>query len=716
MKLSSIVLYLKSSIASVLILFFKVAYADSYMNIANYPYDGYDYGGATFAEGHFGSKDNDCFVIQSITRRASLSLQTLPDAPVLIICRSKDGAYSEVSNKLIGEVLYVNGNYPTVTDLNNDGLDDIFLLRSWDGDFATYIYYSLVSRPDGTYRINRNSINNPYKLTLNLQNDPLDYDGDGCMDIYNAHQILFKGDCNGGFITTTPDDSGIKGSYPWIYGTGICSGDFLGVGSKQVVITDGTESVMPINPNVIISINRSGQLTAAAPLPVPYYNKIYNAAAAHNFSCRVSDINNDGKLDIFIFTRPWSSFTNNIWVDQSYIQLYLNKGNGSFQDISATAFPAYNKNSNGSYSSILRDVNKDGFVDLIVEGPDYEGITSFSNQIWINNGDNSFKPLFKDELNNMAVADAKSLHGGINTLTRLSMLPFLKSNGPDYLTLIEDSAGKYHIDVIQPSQILINSGGVKTLFINNLGNGNISSSPTGINCGSTCSFSFDQDSSVSLMATPDSGYIFTGWSGACSGTDGCTVIMKSNQSVSGSFSPIPIFKNLTVTNVGLGSVLSSPSGINCGSTCNSFYPINSSVTLSATATPGYVFSGWSGSCFGTGACTVSMSSDKSVTATFIKSPKFTLSASVAGKGTIADISGQGINCGSTCSFSYQINTPVTLVALPQAGNTFTGWGGACSGTGSCTLVMGSDQTITATFVSSGKIYNKIFPALNLLLQ
>jgi len=686
------------------------------MNIANYPYDGYDYGGATFAEGHFGSKDNDCFVIQSITRRESLSLQTLPDAPVLIICRSKDGTYSEVSNKLIGEVLYVNGGYPAVTDINNDGIDDIFLLRSWDGNFVTHIYYSLVSKPDGTYRLNHNTIDNKYNFSLNTQNDPLDYDGDGCMDIYNANQILFKGDCNGGFLTTVPDNSSISGSYPWIYGTGICSGDFLGVGSKQVVITDGTTSVMPINPNAIISINRSGRLTAAAPLPVPYYNEIYKASAAHNFSCRASDINNDGKPDIFIFTRPWSSFTNNIWVAQSYIQLYLNKGNGIFQDISATAFPAYNKNSSGSYSSILRDVNKDGFVDLIVEGADYEGITSFGNQIWINNRDNSFKPIFKDELNNMAVADAKSLHGGINEITRLSMLPFFNSKGPDYLTLIADSAGKYHVDVISPSKILIGSSGVQTLMINNLGNGNISSSPSGINCGSTCSFSFDQDTSVSLMATPDSGYTFSGWSGACSGTDGCTVIMKSNQSVSASFSPITIYKKLTVTNAGLGSVLSSPSGINCGTTCNSFYPINTSVTLSATATPGYVFSGWSGSCFGTGDCTISMSSDKSVTATFIKAPNSTLSASVAGKGTIADFSGQGINCGSTCSFSYPINAPVTLVALPQAGYTFTGWGGACSGTGSCSLVMGSDQTITATFFSSGKIYNKILPALNLLLQ
>jgi endoglucanase len=75
---------------------------------------------------------------------------------------------------------------------------------------------------------------------------------------------------------------------------------------------------------------------------------------------------------------------------------------------------------------------------------------------------------------------------------------------------------------------------------------------------------------------------------------------------------------LTVTKAGTGSgtVTSSPSGINCGSTCSANYSSGTSVTLTAAAAGSSTFAGWSGACSGTGACTVSMTAASSVTATF----------------------------------------------------------------------------------------------------
>ena len=251
------------------------------------------------------------------------------------------------------------------------------------------------------------------------------------------------------------------------------------------------------------------------------------------------------------------------------------------------------------------------------------------------------------------------------------------------------------------------------LSVSSAGNGSITSNPSGIDCGNTCSASFNSGTSVTLTATPNSGYTFSGWSGACTGAGSCVVTMNSNQSVGASFTPIPIYKNLTVNKTGSGSVLSSPSGISCGSICNSYYLQNTPVTLFATPAQGYVFSHWSGACVGIGGCTVSMYSDQSVTATFTQAPNVTLSASVTGKGSIADFSGQGINCGSACSFSYPINAMVTLVALPQVGNTFTGWGGGCTGRGDCTLWMGANQSVSGTFLNT---YILIQPAIQLLLQ
>jgi uncharacterized repeat protein (TIGR02543 family) len=77
-------------------------------------------------------------------------------------------------------------------------------------------------------------------------------------------------------------------------------------------------------------------------------------------------------------------------------------------------------------------------------------------------------------------------------------------------------------------------GDFQTLTVTKSGTGTVTSSPAGINCGSTCSASFATNSSVTLTA---SGGTFTGWSGACSGTSTtCTVSMTQARSVTATFS------------------------------------------------------------------------------------------------------------------------------------------------------------------------------------
>ena len=77
-------------------------------------------------------------------------------------------------------------------------------------------------------------------------------------------------------------------------------------------------------------------------------------------------------------------------------------------------------------------------------------------------------------------------------------------------------------------------------------------------------------------------------------------------------------QTLTVNKSGTGSgTVTSPGGINCGSTCSYDFAYNTVVTLTATPTPPSTFGGWSGAgCSGTGTCIVTMSTAQSVTATF----------------------------------------------------------------------------------------------------
>jgi hypothetical protein len=157
--------------------------------------------------------------------------------------------------------------------------------------------------------------------------------------------------------------------------------------------------------------------------------------------------------------------------------------------------------------------------------------------------------------------------------------------------------------------------------------GTVSGNLTPINCGSVCSAVFTSSayggSSVTLTATPATGSVFTSWSGACSGTGACTVTMNNARSVSATFTLLP--ETLTVGVSGSGTVTSSPTGISCPGSCSAVFSYGTTVTLSASPASGYLFSGWSGACSGTGVCAITMNNATSVSATFtVASVAFTL--------------------------------------------------------------------------------------------
>lgn len=77
---------------------------------------------------------------------------------------------------------------------------------------------------------------------------------------------------------------------------------------------------------------------------------------------------------------------------------------------------------------------------------------------------------------------------------------------------------------------------------------------------------------------------------------------------------------LSVSKLGTGTVTSNPTGITCGADCTEYYPLGTAVTLTAAAGTGYAFTGWSGSCAGTGTCMETMDAARSVTANFTATP------------------------------------------------------------------------------------------------
>jgi hypothetical protein len=150
------------------------------------------------------------------------------------------------------------------------------------------------------------------------------------------------------------------------------------------------------------------------------------------------------------------------------------------------------------------------------------------------------------------------------------------------------------------------------------GAGAVTSAPIGIDCGATCSASFDAGAVVTLTAAPSAGSAFAGWSGGCTGTAAiCQVTMAAAQTVTATFTLEQHVLSVTKGGSGAGTVTSNPVGVACGATCSASFAYGTSVTLTASAAAGSTFAGWTGSgCAGTAPCTVTMSAARAVTATF----------------------------------------------------------------------------------------------------
>lgn len=137
---------------------------------------------------------------------------------------------------------------------------------------------------------------------------------------------------------------------------------------------------------------------------------------------------------------------------------------------------------------------------------------------------------------------------------------------------------------------------------------------------------------------------------------------------------------LTVVIIGGGAVSKIPD--------QAFYDNGTVVTLTASASLGWTFTEWTGDASGTSnTTTVTMTSDKTVTATFTQNV-YTLTTSVVGSGSV--------DLNSTGPYSY--GDTVRLTGLPASGWNFKYWSGDITGSANpTTLLMTGNFSVTANF-------------------
>jgi hypothetical protein len=157
------------------------------------------------------------------------------------------------------------------------------------------------------------------------------------------------------------------------------------------------------------------------------------------------------------------------------------------------------------------------------------------------------------------------------------------------------------------------------------------------------------NTAIIVTAVPAAGYQFGGWRDDAKATATRTLILKNDTTLT------PIFVktyNLSLSATDGGSIIGSKSGI---------YAEGTDVTVKAEPAAGYQFVQWSDGVT-TAERTISLTSDSTLKAQFVKVCKVTLTATTGGSVS-----------GTTSDAVYTAGEALTLKAVPAEGYSFAGW-------------------------------------------
>jgi hypothetical protein len=316
---------------------------------------------------------------------AGWSTTSNSNVPVKIYKINNDGTGKDVTTTILGSEQSYSVNYPVVADFNNDGIDDIFL--------AGFLDFPVANKTSIVFLSQRGQAHRRVELAGSTSNHGVtaaDINSDGAIDVINNNGQMWINDGRGNFTFKDHSWNVNTNGGLWAHGAGVCAGDFNNTGRKQLVITDlsitGTGG--PIADTVIFELDANSNPLVSHTLPVPILDRNSTTTElSHDVGCVAADLNNDGKLDLLVFSRPWAE-DNNKWTNQGNVQVLINQGNWVFNDVTDTALAGYPTNVLVSYTPIVEDLNGDGRLDLWLGY--FDQSSGSANQAWINNTGSKF--------------------------------------------------------------------------------------------------------------------------------------------------------------------------------------------------------------------------------------------------------------------------------------------------------------------------------------
>jgi hypothetical protein len=226
--------------------------------------------------------------------------------------------------------------------------------------------------------------------------------------------------------------------------------------------------------------------------------------------------------------------------------------------------------------------------------------------------------------------------------------------------------------------------------------------------------------------------VFTGWSGACTGSGTCTVALTEARAVTATFGRRPLTVTVNVGGPGAGSVLVTGTGVTNGTctlaagtserSCAVGAEAGRTITLNAQPATGNGAGTWTGACTGpaTQACSITPTADATVGVNFTTSSQAALDSvlvsvfSADGSPLEGRLSVEGTVNGRPISrlitivletaatqpaFPFEVDrgSAVTLYFAPTSPAVMQSWGGVCAGT-----AVPTGATPACTFTSQPK--------------
>jgi hypothetical protein len=337
-------------------------------------------------------------------------LETQPNTPAefspltVHIFGWKNGVFQNLSDQWLpngaGDI-YGVGSFE-FGDFNGDGLTDIFLSAYADMDYV-FSPYLLLNR-DGFFT--KQAL--PETLAWQHGSSTADLNADGYADVfatgYGSSPTLYLG--------------GPAGLTPYLFtnfagGSSVALGDFLGDGTTTAVITDfwqsGSDTMLA---RVRLSQgSKSATLEELGLLPAPLLENL-NTTKEESHDARVEAVNfnADGLLDVVVYSRL--GFDGSQWPVVSAVQLLQNQGKGMFVDVTADKLKGYVSASMIPYAPVIRDLNRDGLIDIYVDGATWNTVHNSASML-MQNSAGQFVDTARVDLSRQGATN-----GGVSTVAK----------------------------------------------------------------------------------------------------------------------------------------------------------------------------------------------------------------------------------------------------------------------------------------------------------